>query len=280
MRHRRIVGKGIAIDIGYPSTPHRPRRARIERLGHGHQAGHLVGRIQAERRQKLLGLADEEGVNKRRQRFGMGGHGTAAQNQRRVVGTVGRAQGHAGKIQDVEHPGEVQLVLQGKAHHVESLQRARALQREQRQATVAQLCLHVDPRRKHALAGNAGRLVEQRVEDLAAQMGHPDLVGIWKSQAHPRPHCAGMLADLVVFTAYVARRLLDLNQKVRVRVAGARVDHRGLSPLHDEREAGRVLLHIGGEVPVPNGVLDAILDDQEVRRTVNLHILHNARCPD
>jgi len=55
---------------------------------------------------------------------------------------------------------------------------------------------------------------------------------------------------------------------------------RGLSPLHDEWEAGRILLHIGRKVPMPDGVLDATFDDQEVRRTMNLHILHNARCPD
>ena len=87
-----------------------------------------------------------------------------------MLGTVGRAQSQTGKIQDVEHPGEVQLVLQGKTHDIEDIERARALQCEQRQATAAQLCLHVEPRRKHALAGDARRLVEQRIENLAAQM--------------------------------------------------------------------------------------------------------------
>ena len=210
----------------------------------------------------------------------MRGHRTTAQDQRRVVRAVGRAQGQAGQIQNVEHAGEVELVLQRKTHHVERVQRARALEGEQRQATAAQLCLHVEPRRKHALAGDARRLVEQRIENLAAQMGHPDLVGIWKSQTHPRPHRAGILADLVVLAAHIARRLLDLDQKVRIGVAAAHVAHRGLSPLHDEWEAGRVLLHIGGEMPVPNGVLNATFDDHEVRRTMNLDILHNARCTD
>ena len=45
----------------------------------------------------------------------MCGERAAAQNQRRVLRPVDRTQGQAGQIQDVEHQGEVQLVLQGKA---------------------------------------------------------------------------------------------------------------------------------------------------------------------
>jgi len=91
---------------------------------------------------------------------------------------------------------------------------------KQGQGAAAQFGLHVEPGRKDALASDAGRVVEQRVENFAAEVGHPDLVGIGESQAHPRPHGCRILADLVVFATHVARRLLDLGQKRPRRVAG------------------------------------------------------------
>ena len=44
VRHRRIVGERKAIDVGHPGAPHGRGCTRIERLGHGHQAGHRIAR--------------------------------------------------------------------------------------------------------------------------------------------------------------------------------------------------------------------------------------------
>jgi hypothetical protein len=82
----------------------------------------------------------------------------------------------------------------------------------------AQLGLHIRPRRERALARDARVLVEQRVDDLRAQVAHPDVVHIRKREAHARLDAA-LLHDGLIFAAEIAHRLGDAIDEVRIDVA-------------------------------------------------------------
>ncbi len=188
VRQRRVVGEREAVDVGDPGALRARRHARIQRRPDDHEAGLGVdlGRVQLrhvqrialgqaaqalaagdtgatqrrrlehQRRQPLLGLADEERVDERRQRLGVGRGRPAGDHQRRVVAAVGGAQRQPREIQQVQHVGVGQLVLQRETDHVERRQRRRRLERQHRQAALAQLRLAVAPRREGALASDLG----------------------------------------------------------------------------------------------------------------------------
>jgi hypothetical protein len=91
-------------------------------------------------------------------------------NAASMNGAIGRAQRDPPEVEQREHVGERQLVLQRDADHVERAQRALGLERDQRQVARPQLGLHVGPRRERALARDPRIAVEQRVDDLRPEM--------------------------------------------------------------------------------------------------------------
>ena len=202
------LGDVERIFLGQPAEPLAPRDPRPAQLG----------RLAHQRRQRLLRLADEEGVDEGGQRLGVRGRRAAGDDQRRPVVAVRRAQRDPRQVQDGQHVGVGQLVLQREADHVELAHRRRRLQRHQRQPARAQLGLAVEPGREHALAGEPVGLVEDAVQDLRPQVRHPDLVDVGEGQADPGGHRRRVLARLLVLAADVARRLFDLAQERSVRV--------------------------------------------------------------
>jgi hypothetical protein len=260
VRHRRVAREWILIEIGHHRAADPRRRPRIERRAdHRHpgrrvdlgrvQRGHVEreparelgqrvaarastrgdlaaqrGPRQHERRQQLLGLADERRVDERRDRLGVRRRRAADQHQRRVLGALGRAQRDAPEIEQREHVGERQLVLQRDADHVELAQRALGLERHQRQPARAQLGLHVGPRRERALARDPGIAIEQRIDDLGPQVRHPDVVDIRKREADAGLEALdavpGVLLDHgLVLAAEVPHRLGDAIDEVCINVS-------------------------------------------------------------
>ena len=126
--------------------------------------------LEAQRGQKLLRLADEEGIDERGQRLGVRRHRPAGQHQGIGFGACDRPQGEAAQIKNVEHAREIQLVLQGKADHVEIAKPAPGFQREERERAAAQFLFHVGPGREDALARDPWGLVQKSVQDLGSKM--------------------------------------------------------------------------------------------------------------
>ena len=150
---------------------------------------------------------------------------SASEHQRIGIGARLRSQRQPAKIQDAEHARVVELVLKRKPDNVEFAERPGALERKERQAATAQLGLHVEPRRKHALAGNARGSAEQPVQNLRPEVGHANLVGVGKREADACPHRRRIDESLAVFAAGVARGLLHLGQKSGVRMVVRQASH-------------------------------------------------------
>jgi len=110
-------------------------------------------------------------------------------------------------------PGEVQLRTAGKNHDIEDIEPVRLIQCEQRQATARPALLHVEPRAQTRRWQRCQALVEAANRGILLPRWDIPTRSILESQTHPRPQRAWILCDLVVFTAHIARRLLDLDQK-------------------------------------------------------------------
>ena len=82
----------------------------------------------------------------------------------------------------------------------------------------AQLLLHVGPDRVRALGEKVGALIDDVVEDLVAEMAHPDLVQIGERQAHAAGHLVPCLARFSLLAAQVLGGLLHSVDEGRVGV--------------------------------------------------------------
>ena len=248
VRQRRVVGEREPVDVRDQRAARAGRHARVHRraddqepalgvelrrvelgdverilLGQADQplaprdAGPpQLGGLQDQRRQLLFRLADEERVDERRQRLRVRRGRTARQHQRRVLAPVGGTNRQTAQVQHRQHVRVGQLVLKREADHVEVGDRRGGLQRDQRQAAGAQLGLAVEPGGEDPLARDPVRLVEDAVEDLRAEVRHPDLVRVRERQADAGAHGRRVLADLLVLTPDVAGGLFDAVQEFGV----------------------------------------------------------------
>ncbi len=262
VRHRRVAGERVLVEVGHEAAPHPRRHAIVDRLADHLEPGRLVDLGAVERRhvdriaagqlgqgveprpagpprrrplehqtgQLLLRLADEEGVEERRQRLRVGRGRAAGDDQRIAVGPVGGAQRHAAQVEQGQDVGEGELELQREADDVEVAERRLRLERAERQGAGAQLRLHVDPRGEAALARDARVGVEDRVEDLGPQVRHADLVEIGEGQHHAGGHLGRVLDHRLVLAAQVAGRDRDAVDEVGVDVAHGAPSYQPVSP--------------------------------------------------
>ena len=100
--------------------------------------------------------------------------------------------------------------MQRKAHDVKGAERTAAFEREQRDFLLLHQVHHVHPRHKRALAEHIRLLIHRGIENLHAQMGHADLVGIRKAERKMQLRAVPRLELRIHFPAGIARRLLHL----------------------------------------------------------------------
>ena len=131
-----------------------------------------------------------DGVEEHRERLGMRRGGAAGDDQRIVLAAIGALERDAAEVEHREDVRVRELELEREADDVEVLERTRALERDERQLARAELLLHVDPRRVAALGERARIVVQDLVEDLEAEMAHPDVVDVGEREADARLHGA------------------------------------------------------------------------------------------
>ena len=194
----------------HPGNPlHRPQeiRARSPRsLPLAHDAAQLQG--------GLLAVADEEGVDEVRQRLRRKGHGASGHDQGMPGIPLGRAHGDAGELQHIEDRREGQLVLEGESQDVEAGQGKAGLVTAQRDAVLPEERLGVHPGGVGPLCQDLRPGVQQLIEDLEAQVRHPDLIGIGKRQSHPDVDLRRVFHRRVPLPGDVSRGLADEGQDV------------------------------------------------------------------
>ncbi len=104
-------------------------------------------------------------------------------------------------------------MLEGDADEVQFAERRLRLERNQRQAAVAQQRCHVGPGQKRPLTRRVRTLIDDVIENAGAEVGHAHLVDIGVREGHAAGH-RGPLHDLIPLPADIAGRLLHLTEQL------------------------------------------------------------------
>ena len=160
---------------------------------------------------RLLALADEQGVKEGGIGLGVVDRGTARNHNGIVLAAVLGHKRNAREVEPLKEVGHGHLVRDVKAHDIKGCHGGRALERKQRHVRRAHGVGHVNPRDVAALARDTRGLVERRVENGDALVGQTDLIGVGVDEACPVVGVGvGTGAPLVV---EIAARLLHLGQQ-------------------------------------------------------------------
>jgi hypothetical protein len=182
------------------------------------ETGFLAARPrESDLRASRLAVADDERVEERRDGLGVRRRGAAAEHEGPLFAALARfeaglcAQRDAAEIEEIEAVGVRELELEREAEHVEIAQRTEILVRNEPEPAGAELFFHVGPGRVGALGERARVVVQDAVEDLEAEVAHPDVVDVREREADlglelgRRP----ILATGADFATRVAGGLLD-----------------------------------------------------------------------
>ena len=132
----------------------------------------------ADLEQRLLALANEDGIEECRVRLGVIHRGTTGDDDGVVLGTVGSQQRNAGEIERFEEVRHGHLVRHVHADDVERGHRRCTLERQQRNPRLAHGIAHIGPRHVAALTGNALGLIKDVIENGDALVGQTDLIHV------------------------------------------------------------------------------------------------------
>ena len=160
-----------------------------------------------DRGEHILALTNVEQIEKVRDRLGVVGTRTAADDQGRVLAAILGTERNLGKLQHFEHVGVAHFVLERKGNEIKCGKRIAAFQRGQGQVMLFHFLLHIHPRGVGALAPNIGMLVECPIEQAHAEIGHADLVGVGEAEGKASLDVGFILDDLTVFSARISARL-------------------------------------------------------------------------
>ena len=132
----------------------------------------------ADLEQRLLALADQNGIEEGRIRLGVIDRGATGNDNGIVLGAVSREQRNAGEVERLKEVGDGHLVRHMHADDIERGHRRCTLERQQRNPRLAHGIAHIGPRHVAALAGNALGLIEDVVENGDALVGQTDLIHV------------------------------------------------------------------------------------------------------
>ena len=146
-----------------------------------------------ERRHEQLRFAGGDDVRKRRERLGIDErHGAADDDERIARVPLGGARLHAREPQHRHDVGVVPLERDREREDVEIVNGRLGLDRDERLAPREQGGQILLGRQEHALADDALVGVEQPVDGLQAEVGHPDEVGVRERERHAQPAAVGL----------------------------------------------------------------------------------------
>ncbi len=161
---------------------------------------------------RLLAVAYEESVEEFRHRRRVEGADASPQDHRLPIPALPAKEGDSGKVEHGEHVCVGQFVTQGKPEHVEIARGTAGFERGEGQSRGSQVLLHVPSGREGPLAERVPPGVEKLVEQEDAQMRHPDLVDIRKSQEDAGLRLFPGKERRSYFGAAVSRRFLHVGR--------------------------------------------------------------------
>jgi hypothetical protein len=125
---------------------------------------------------------------------------------------LSRSQRDAGQVQDIEDPGVIEFILEGKTKDVELSQGTGRFQGAEGEALLPEELFHVRPGSKSTFAGHLGGFVQEVLENLKAEVGHPHLVHIREGKGKLQLHPVWVFDDRIQLSADVSRGLGNFEQ--------------------------------------------------------------------
>ena len=166
----------------------------------------------AEGQGHLLPFPQDEEIHKVGQGLRVAGTGASPDHQRRKGRAVLRPHRQPRLVQHLQKGGIAHLILQGKPNQVHLPDGGKALQPVQKDPGLGHLLGHVVFYGKNPLAPIVLPAVDEGVEDLHPQVGHPHLVQIGKAHGKPDRHLVPVLCHAVQLAAGIPARLLHPGQ--------------------------------------------------------------------
>ena len=118
------------------------------------------------------------------------------------------------EIEHIENVGIAQLIHQCKADQIEILDRVAAFEGIERNVMLAHLLFHIAPGRKHTLAPDVFPCVRDRIQNLDAEVRHPDLIAVWEAERIAQRDVVFILDNTVELSAGIATGLLHQRQNL------------------------------------------------------------------
>ena len=162
---------------------------------------------------RLLTVAEHGSVDEVCDRLWIESRVTAGDNQRVLVGTVGRLDRDTREVKCVEHVGVAELGRERDTEDVERADRPVCIDGELRDAVFAHQCFEIGPDRIGAFDEHAVKFTEHLIQDLHALVWQADLVGVGVHQAPPDVALSPVFDERVQFAADVLDRLADAHQQ-------------------------------------------------------------------
>ena len=198
---RRLEG----LDGAAFAVPHVHERRHVEPAFTGERSEQPVpvgcgADLAHERGHQHLALAGRHHVGERRERFGVDeGHRPADDDQRVAGAPLRGVERQPGQAQEADEVGVVPFERDREREHVEVPHRRAGLHGCQGTRALERRRQLAPPGQEHALAHDVVQAVEQPVDGLEAQVGHPDPIGVRERERDAQP--AGVrLAHVADFT--------------------------------------------------------------------------------
>ena len=159
-------------------------------------------------RRDVLALANGEKINEISKRLRIDRADAARKHHVLQPMPILRQERHMRKLQHVEHARVAHLIAQRERNQVKILHRIVAFQRKKWDIILPQLLLHVAPGRKHTLTPHAGHFIHHAIKNPHADIRHPDLIRVRKTERNTQIDILFIFDDLIIFSTHIARRLL------------------------------------------------------------------------
>jgi hypothetical protein len=158
---------------------------------------------------RLFAVPQEKEIKEVGQGLRVQGTGPPPDDQRISDSPLSRAQGNPGQVQDIEDPGVIELILEGKTEDVELSQGAGGFQGTEGESLFPEEVFHVRPGDKNTFTGYLGDFVQKVIENLKTKMGHSHFVHIREGKGKLQLHPVRVLEDRVYLSPDVPRGLGD-----------------------------------------------------------------------
>ena len=156
-----------------------------------------------------LAFSEHHKIEEISQRLAVAYTRAARDNNGHIFPSLRRIERDMRQIKHRQNIGIGELILKRESDHVESAQFILALQSIERNAALFHFLFHVHPGHERSFTPDILSGIEDLIEDLHAQKGHSDLIGVRKAECETKIYFVFVLIDAARFSAGITPGLLN-----------------------------------------------------------------------